>query len=73
MKYELPNYQELYEESGEKIEVLLRRLREQREQLRDQFAMAALSLYSHDGNYSPRIMAESAYKIADAMLEERKR
>jgi hypothetical protein len=45
---------------------------EKRNLLRDQFAMAALTgLIMRNGGLLPKIVAEDAYYIADAMLEER--
>jgi hypothetical protein len=40
--------------------------------LRDKFAMAALSMYSHDSAYELGRISKNAYMMADALMEARK-
>lgn len=61
MSWHLPDYKSASENAEQK----------EREALRDQFAMAALTGMLA-ANYSGDRVAKSAYKIADYMLEARK-
>jgi hypothetical protein len=51
---------------------LHREIERMRTTLRDQFAMAALSIRVHDSSWQPESMAKDAYLLADAMLAARK-
>ena len=82
MKYEPPNFQDMYNEEHKKVADLTWQVGAMREDLRDKFAMAALTgILANEGQANKnaenrldiiQIDAECAYLYASAMLEARK-
>lgn len=72
MKFEPPNYKELYEKQLELNGKMLEEIESSRKSLRDEFAIAALAGLVGRGMLGTMTPAKEAYDLADAMLSVRK-